>query len=308
MMSSFFYMEDLAGVAVLGETERTRDAARDRSVGFLGKIRRGKMKSLDQSQTPTPAEVYESCFVPAFFERWGPVVSAAASITSGQSALDVACGTGALTRAVVERVGPKGSVVGLDPNPEMLAVARRQVPDAQWREGRAESLPFPGDSFDAVVSQFGFMFFEDQPKALREMMRVLRPGGRLAVAVCDALDHSPGYAVLAELLHRLFGEAVAESFRAPFRLGDRERLLDLSRRSGIGQVEVSRHEGEVRFDSVESLVFTERACVWTLGGLLDDEQFATLLKSAEESLRPFIQSDGAVSLLMPALILTATKK
>ena len=87
-------------------------------------------------------------------------------------------GTGALTLAVAETVGPSGSVVGLDANPQMLAVARRKPARIEWLEGRAEALPLPDASFDAVVSQFGFMFFDDRPQALREMIRVARPGGR----------------------------------------------------------------------------------------------------------------------------------
>ena len=68
-----------------------------------------------------------------------------------------------------------------------------------------------------------------------------------------------------------------------------------------------RHDGRARFDSVEALVATERACAWTLGGLLDDRQFDRLLAEAEESLRPFVTSDGAIDFSMPALIVTATR-
>jgi ubiquinone/menaquinone biosynthesis C-methylase UbiE len=175
----------------------------------------------------SPAEVYDDFFVPALFQQWGQVVADAAGIAPGQRVLDVACGTGVLACAAAERVGAGGAVIGLDPNEEMLAVARRKGVGVQWRNGRAESLPFQDASFDRVVSQLGCMFLEDRPAAMREMLRVLRPGGRLALAVCDALDHSPGYAVLAELLHRLFGHRVADAFRAPFALGDPEQLLSL---------------------------------------------------------------------------------
>ena len=130
--------------------------------------------------TRSPAEVYEEFFVPALFQQWGSVVADAAGIGPGQRVLDVACGTGVLACVAADRVGLGEMVVGLDPNEEMLAVARRKSARIEWRDGQAESLPFPNESFDAVVSQFGFMFFQDQRAALREMMRVLQPGGRLA--------------------------------------------------------------------------------------------------------------------------------
>jgi ubiquinone/menaquinone biosynthesis C-methylase UbiE len=262
---------------------------------------------LEQRAARTPAEVYDELFVPALFQKWGPILSEAANLRHGQRVLDVACGTGALTRAAAERVGPNGSVVGLDPNPSMLSVARRKSTAIEWCEGRAEELCFPDASFDAVVSQFGFMFFDDRPRALREMMRVLRPGGHLAVAVCDALEHSPGYATLASLLAELFGEGVAARFRAPFSLGDPRELARICEQAELCGACVAQHDESVSFASIESLVSTERACAWTLGGLLDDAQFERLLAHASLALGPFAGADGAVTFAMPALIITATK-
>jgi SAM-dependent methyltransferase len=255
-----------------------------------------------------PAEIYDELFVPALFAPWGPVVAAAAAIGRGDRVLDVACGTGALALAVADRVGSHGSVVGLDANPQMLAVARRKPTAVEWIEGRAEALPLPDASFDAVVSQFGLMFFDDRAGALREMMRVLRPRGRLAVAVCDAVDRSPGYAAFAALLDRLFGTAVGDAFRAPFVLGDPDRLLAIAHESRISHAGVARRSGTVQFASVAALVSTERACAWTLGGLLDDDQFARLFDECDTALEPFVTPDGAVAFDMPALILTAAKR
>ncbi len=255
----------------------------------------------------SPAQVYEECFVPALFAQWGPVVAGAAGVGPGHKVLDVACGTGVLACAAAERAGARGEVVGLDPNPDMLALARGRTPAISWQEGRAESLPFEPASFDRVVSQFGFMFFEDQVLALGEMFRVLRPGGRLAVAVCDALDHSPGYAVFAELLERLFGHEVANSFRAPFASGDAGRLLAVSRQAGIADADVARHSGRVRFASIDALVSTEGACVWTLGGVLDEAQLARLREECAVSLRAFAGAGGVLDFEMPALILTVDK-
>jgi ubiquinone/menaquinone biosynthesis C-methylase UbiE len=255
----------------------------------------------------SPAEVYDEFFVPALFAQWGPVISAVARLKPGDRVLDVACGTGALTLAAAERVGQHGSIVGLDASPEMLAVARRKPTRIEWVEGTAEALPLPDQSFDAVVSQFGFMFFQDRAAALREMMRVLRPAGRLAVAVCGAVEDSPGYSAFAELLDRLFGKSIGDAFRAPFVLGNPETLLGFARKAEISNSEVAQHNGQVRFKSIASLVSTERACVWTLGGLLSADQFARLLEESETELTPFVLNDGSVQFDMPVLILTAQK-
>jgi SAM-dependent methyltransferase len=255
----------------------------------------------------SPAEIYEACFVPALFRQWGPVIAEAAAVGPNQAVLDVACGTGVLACAAAQCVGAGGTVVGLDANPQMLAVARRQRALVEWVEGRAEQLPFADRRFDAVVSQFGLMFFDDRVAALREMMRVLRPGGRLAVAVCDAVAHSPGYAALAALLQELFGNAVEDAFRAPFALGDAALLRALCEEAGIVGAEVTQRSGTVRFASIQALISTERACVWTLGGMLDEAQFERLQVASETALAPFAESDGTVAFAMPALVITAVK-
>lgn len=260
-----------------------------------------------QQTERSPAEVYDECFVPALFHPWAPVLCDAANIMRAQCVLDVACGTGALTVAVAERVGAGGAVLGLDANPGMLAVARRKHPDIEWLHGRAESLPFADASFDAVVSQFGLMFFEDRVAALREMKRVLRPGGRMAVAVCDALDRSPGYAALAATLDRLFGTRIGDAFRSPFVLGDAPKLRTLCSDAGLTEARVTQRAGIVRFASIDALISTERACVWTLGGLLDDAQFERLLTEARDVFQPFVDPQGSVAFSMPALLITSDR-
>jgi len=254
-----------------------------------------------------PAEVYDEKFVPALFAQWGHVVTAIAGVGPGMSVLDVGCGTGALTFAAAEVVAPKGRVVGLDANPEMLAVASAKPGDIQWQHGTAEALPFDDNCFDAVVSQFAMMFFAGRAEALREMKRVVKPGGTVAVAVCGDVDLSPGYSVFASLLDRLFGRDVGDAFRAPFVLGNVEQLRAIAEAADIAGASVEQRSGSVTFRSIEELVSTERACVWTLGGILDDDQFERLLRESGHALEPFSDETGAVSFDMPALIMTFRK-
>jgi hypothetical protein len=88
-------------------------------------------------------------------------------------------------------------------------------------------------------------------------------------------------------------------------LGDADHLRAIAGQAGIPDAEVTQHSGTVRFDSIGAMVSTERACVWTLGGVLSDDQFARLLEEAETELKPFLEADGRVAFDMPALILTA---
>ena len=155
--------------------------------------------------------------------------------------------TGVLTKAVAEQVAPDGHATGLDINEGMLAVAERTAPHITWHTGAAEKLPFDDASFDAVVSQFGLMFFEDRQRALQEMMRVLRPSGQLAVAVWDTVENTPGYANMITLLQRLFGQEAADALRAPYNLGDTTLLESVFAQADIPNVTITTLEAQLVF-------------------------------------------------------------
>jgi len=269
------------------------------------------METRDQGQvTRSAAGVYEEFFLPALFQEWAGRVADAAGIHPGGQrvlrVLDVGCGTGVLAREIASRLGSACSVVGLDRNEAMLEVARQKAPDIEWKHGRAEALPFDRAAFDAVVSQFGLMYFDGRIAAIQEMIRVLCPGGRLAVAVWGSLERTPGYAALAGLLRRLFGAQAAESLVAPFELGDPARLQRLFAEAGFPEVQIASLEGTARFPSIEAWMYTEIRG-WTLADRIDDEQFDRLLAEAQTSLGQFITPDGRVEFPEPAHIVTAVK-
>lgn len=250
------------------------------------------------------AEIYEAFFVPALFGEWPARVLGAANVRAGDDVLDVACGTGVLAREAADLVGASGSVVGVDINEGMLAVARKIAPGVSWKAGPAESLPFEAESFDRVVSQFALMFFADQTKAITEMGRVLRPGGTLAVAVWDSLEATPGYAAVAEILDELFGPEAAQSIQAPYSLGDTQKLSSLFAAAGMDDISIQTMPGRARFASIESWIYTDIKG-WTLADVIDDEGYERLKRYAPQKLSQFVLADGSVSFAAPAHIVTA---
>ncbi len=254
------------------------------------------------------AEAYEALHVPALFRQWAPLVAEAAGIRPSQRVLDVGCGTGVLAREAASRQQGRGGVAGLDPSPGMLSVAERFAPRIEWRQGVAESLPYPDASFDAVVSQFGLMFFGDRQQALGEMKRVLAPGGRMAVAVWESLENSEAYPVEVELLERIGGRPAADALRAPFRLGDLEELAALFDDAGLAPVRIATQLGRARFPSIRTMVEADlRGWLPVMGVVLSHEQIECILEEADLALRRYVTPEGSVRFDTPAHIVTWQK-
>jgi ubiquinone/menaquinone biosynthesis C-methylase UbiE len=252
------------------------------------------------------AVAYERDFVPAIFAQWPAKLADVAAIAPGDQVLDVACGTGVLAREAAARVGPSGRVTGLDLNEGMLAVARRLRPEIDWRQGDALDLPFADHAFDVVASQFALMFFPDRPRALREMWRVLAPGGRLAVAVCAPLEETRGYRALADILRREAGEDAAAMVEGYFALGDEAELLRLARAADIPGARVVKREGWARYASIEEFGRIEIKGS-PLAGLVDAAAFERVLSAAGERLSQFRDAEGRLALPLDARIVAARK-
>ncbi|MBV7379153.1 methyltransferase domain-containing protein [Maritimibacter dapengensis] len=249
------------------------------------------------------AEIYDAFFVPALFGAWAGQLCDAAGVSSGEKVLDVACGTGATAREALAQVGARGHVTGLDRNDGMLAVAAARTPDVDWVEGMAEDLPFEDACFDRVLCQFGLMFFDDRAAALREMRRVLRPGGRLGLSVWDRAEASPGYARMIGLIGDMFGAEAADALRAPFVLGDRDALRRVLADGRLGDARVETVAGEARFSSIREWVRMD-VRGWTLSDLIDDAGFEALVAAAEGACADFVGDGGVVRFAAPAHLVT----
>jgi len=165
-----------------------------------------------------------------------------AGIHEGQSVLDVAGGPGEPSLTIAGVVGPTGSVTCTDAVPEMVETAqsearRRGVENIQFQVCSADSLPFPNDSFDAVVSRLGVMFFPDSVAAMREMLRVTKPGGSLAFAVWHKSDLNP----FCYLVSRVMDQHVEQPATDPdapgaFRFAEPGKLASVMTRAGVVDV------------------------------------------------------------------------
>lgn len=248
------------------------------------------------------AEIYERALVPAVFAPWAPVVVALGDPKLGERVLDVACGTGVVARLASQRVGPAGTVVGLDLNPGMLAVAAAssavgQAPTGapiRWQEASATRMPLPDSSFDIVYCQLGLQFFPDRAAALREMHRVLVPGGRLGLMVWRGIEHTPGFGMFAGALARHVSSEAAAVMRAPFALGDADELRGLIDAARFRDIAIRPVPGTVRFPSAARFVEDQVAGSPLAGHVakVSDEARAALVGEIGETLKPYLSGGG----------------
>jgi ubiquinone/menaquinone biosynthesis C-methylase UbiE len=198
------------------------------------------------------AELYQSYLVPAITAKWAHDLVDRAQLHTGETVLDVACGTGVVARLAAKMAAP-GHVTGLDVNAGMLAVARGVVNEGasvDWMEGSALDLPFPSGHFDVVLCQLGLQFFPDQPRALREMRRVLRGPGRAALSVYSPIDRTPGANAFVCALDEVLGPMASRIKRGEHSFANPEQLEKLLRDAGFGVIDVQTVEQTIVFPSV----------------------------------------------------------
>ncbi len=151
-------------------------------------------------------QVYERYLVPLIFEPYAMDIAARVARRTPDRVLEIAAGTGAVTRQLAKALPSNVAIVATDLNQPMLdhAASRGTVRDVEWRTADAMQLPFANESFDVVVCQFGVMFFPDKPKAFSEARRVLRPGGLFVFNVWDRIDQNEFAEAVTQALGSLF--------------------------------------------------------------------------------------------------------
>ncbi len=250
---------------------------------------------------------------------FAPVTNAlveAAGVGAGMTVLDVATGPGQPALKLAQIVGAAGRVVGADVVPAMIEAARREaertrVANLSFEIASAQELPFDDASFDAVVCRFGVMLFPEPVEGVREMLRVLKPGGRMAMSVWSHVRSNPFHYLFTDLLERHFAPEPAQP-DAPdaFRFAPRGKLLAAAREAGVAEAA----ERVLEF-SIEPRIDLE--AVWTVRTDMSDtfrNQLAQLSREQVDALRrdfraaaqPYVKAQG-VSFPTEVLIVSGTR-
>lgn len=193
------------------------------------------MNTHTPAEQPRPGqavELYEREYVPTVARPMAYCLLAAAQPRSHEQVLDVACGTGIVARTAAEAVGDADNITGLDPSAQMLEVATSKAPAGMnWVQGSAESIPLPDDSFTLALCLQGMQYFEDRQRALREILRVLAPGGRFATLTPGPLP--PLLLALAESLGQYVGPHAKDFVLRIGELDDPHYVADLLTGAGF---------------------------------------------------------------------------
>ena len=252
-------------------------------------------------------ENYERYFVPTIGTPFARELVEAAALEPGERVLDVACGTGIVTRLAAGRVGAEGSVAGLDINPAMLGVARTAVsdPSIEWYESSAESIPTADGSFDAVLSSLGLQFVPDKAAAAREMHRVLATGGRVAIGTVGS---APFFDILDQALAEHVSPDVAAFVRVVFSLDDPSTMQDLLADAGFSEVRVESKKLTLRLPASAEFLwqYVHSTPLVAAVSNVDEEAQSALEQDVVAGWQPFIK-DGALEVPTTALLSTGHK-
>lgn len=256
------------------------------------------------------AELYERDFVPAIATPVAGELMRTANLQPGERVLDVACGTGLITRLAAERVGPTGSVTGIDIAPDMIAVAKTvPVPTApviDWRIADATALDVPDDSYDVVTCQMGLMFIEDRPRAIAEMRRVLVPGGRLVVNTPGVIQ--PPFELMEKAIVDHISPDLGGFIRAIFSIPDPDVLADLLRDAGLRDVTARTYTAAFRLPPPAEFLwqYINLTPMAPFVARAPEDAKAAMEREVVEGLEPYV-SDGRTPLDQPMGIGTGRK-
>jgi len=278
----------------------------------------GRRMDIQKSNNPTEYLEFErkgwSVHIEGYNDTFGAVTRQtveptldAANIRGGMRLLDICCGPGMLSAAAAKR---GASAVGLD-FPGVVAFARELVPDAEFQSGDATQLPFPDKSFDAIVCGYGIMHVPDAEQAMREMLRVLRPGGRVAMTVWNNETPTNGLGLVYAAV-KAHANLNVPMPHAPdiFQFSTRDKMRNALGSIGFADVSATpfaqnwrMKSGRQMLDALHEGTVRSRALL----AAQTDEEIAKIIAYFEQALSGMRTADGGFNVPMPAIIGSGAK-
>lgn len=227
-------------------------------------------------------EKYERYLGPYIFEPYAREIAARVQQGGIKAVLETACGTGRVTSHLRKTLSPDIRLVATDLNADMIAIAKRMVPEKgiEWQVADAQSLPFDDDHFDRLVCQFGLMFVPDKARVLREAYRVLKPGGVLLLSTWDKLENNPAFYIADQIVAEYFSVDPPRFFHIPFSMYEESELVSLMESAGFSNCRASLVKKEGRSDTAADVVM----------GMLEGSPIYTAIVERDPALLPVIKT------------------
>jgi len=186
------------------------------------------------------ANHYDQFFGPLYFEPYAKEVAKRIDPAKVAVVVEIAAGTGRVTRHIRERISPKARLIASDISEEMLAVAKKKLGhlDIDWQHIDAQQLPFSRNSIDLVICCFGYMFVPDKPTAFAEVYRVLRPGGHLIFTTWDKLENNPASYTSKRIAMQYRDEPLPATYDLPTSMSDEKEIRSLLQDAGFSKLSV----------------------------------------------------------------------
>jgi len=243
-------------------------------------------------------------------EPWVPFLLEAVGLAPGNRVIDIACGTGFVTRQAARALGESGKTVGVDINEGMLELAKISTDSTEpftidWQKGDVGSLPFEDASFNVALCQQGLQFFDDKNAALCEVRRILVPGGKIGLSVWGSLDENPYFSAITEAARRHIGKEAADGLNNPHTLANPADVADLLATAGFQNIIIKKTETYMSTPPVRAFLPAHLSAmpVGDMLSKLPEQKQSAMLEDVFEMLKPYTEADG---LQVPGVVYIAT--
>ncbi|HTF29127.1 MAG TPA: methyltransferase domain-containing protein [Flavitalea sp.] len=185
---------------------------------------------------------YDQFYGPLFFEPYAIEVAKRIDPAAVSIALEIAAGTGRVTRHIRERIAPPAKLIASDISEDMLAVAKKKLShlDIDWQNIDAQQLPFSDNSIDLIVCCFGYMFVPDRPKAFAEAYRVLKPSGLFLFTTWDKLENNAASYSSRSIAKKYLDDPLPESYNLATSMSDEAIITPLLQNAGFSKMSVEK--------------------------------------------------------------------